>query len=197
MKKLSSLLTMLLLSTGAHAAQQLSYNGHLISDAGSFHAGDAFSGQFTFNPDSPDLSAYQTPPNVSRPRIELTYLNNYSSSVAINGGQPIIGNYKIEVHFENDLALTQDMINSIGLQGRIAPGTYDTADISDTSHNPSWTSATTFYVMALFAQDTFTATEIQNQNYQSIFGLNLNPVFLAFRVLDRSSNAVSTGVIEN
>lgn len=145
MKKLYGLLAVYLFSSAANAAVQFSFGGHLITESTSYHIGDTFSGQFTLNPDTPDLSAYQTPPNVSTPRIELTYLNNASSSIAVNGGVAKQGNDKIEVHFENDLELTQAMINSVGLQGRINPGIYDTADISDT-HIADDNSATNFMV---------------------------------------------------
>ncbi len=194
MKRLAKLLAVLLLSSTANAAQQLSYNGHLLTDSGNFHVGDTFAGQFSFNPDSPDLSAYQTPPNVSSPRIELSYLHKQSSSIAINKEPALLGNYKIEVHFENDFTLTQAMINGIGLNGRVAAGTYDMADISDSSNDPASIN-TTYTIMALFAQDTFTATDIETQNYQGIFDTDLQPVFYAFQI--RSAGNVSIGSIDH
>ncbi|BBL60169.1 PEP-CTERM sorting domain-containing protein [Methylomonas koyamae] len=197
MKKLYGLLAVYLFSSAANAAVQFSFGGHLITESTSYHIGDTFSGQFTLNPDTPDLSAYQTPPNVSTPRIELTYLNNASSSIAVNGGVAKQGNDKIEVHFENDLELTQAMINSVGLQGRINPGIYDTADISDT-HIADDNSATNFMVLVLFSADSFTATHIENQDYAGILDLDLSPSFAAIRIRNRnSSEPAATGVLDH
>ena len=189
MKKLYGLLAIYLFSSAANAAVQLSFGGNLITESVSYHIGDTFSGQFTINPYSPDLSAYQTPP-----RIELTYLNNASSSIAVNGGVAKQGNDKIEVHFENDLELTEAMINGIGLQGWINPGIYDTADISDT-HIADNNSATNFMVLVLFSADSFTATHIENQDYAGILALDLSPSFAAFRIRNSSEVAV-TGVFD-
>lgn len=195
MKKLCSVLAIYLFSSAANAAVQFSYSGHLITGSTSYQVGDTFFGQFTINPDAPDLSAYQTPPNVSTPRIELTYLNNASSSIAINGGAVKQGNDKIEVHFENDLVLTQAMINGVGLQGLINPGIYDTADISDTHIAADNTSAN-FMVLVLFSADSFTATHIENQDYAGILALNLSPSFAAFRI-HGASELGATGVLDN
>lgn len=196
MNKLSGILASLLLSTAANATT-LNYGGHLLFDAGNFHAGDSFSGQITLDPLSPDISAYQVPPTVSRPRLELTYLTNQSSSVAINNGPVMVGNDKLEVHFENDWVLTQDMINSFGLQGLILPGVYDVADAGDTSHDPAWTSYTSYSLLAVFAANSFTAADIETQNYLGIMNLDLQPLFLGFAIKDSSSNAIARGVIES
>ena len=195
MKMLYSLLAIYLFSSAANAAVQFSFGGHLISESASYDIGDTFSGQFTINPYSPDLSVYQTPPNVSTPRMELTYLNNTSSSVAINGGSAKQGNDKIEVHFENDFVLTEAMINGVGLQGRVNAGTYDMADISD-RHIANDGSFTSFTVMALFSADSFTATPIETQDYAGIFALNLSPSFAVLRIRNASEVAV-TGVFDH
>ena len=195
MNKLSGILASLLLSTAANATT-LNYGGHLLFDAGNFHAGDSFSGQISLDALFPDASAYQVPPMVSRPRLELTYLTNQSSSVAINNGPVMTGNDKLEVHFENDLELTQDMINSVGLQGLITPGVYDVADAGDTSHDQAWTTYTSYSLLALFAADSFSAADIETQNYSGIMNLDLQPQFLGFSILDSSSNAVARGRIE-
>lgn len=195
MKKLYGLLAIYLFSSAANAAVQFSFGGHLITESASYDIGDTFSGQFTINPYSPDLSAYQTPPNVSTPRMELTYLNNTSSSVAINNGPAKFGNTKIEVHFENDFVLTEAMINGVGLQGRVNAGSYDMADISD-RHIANDGSFTSFTVMVLFSADSFTATPIETQDYAGIFALNLLPSFAVLRI--RNSSEVSvTGVFDH
>lgn len=195
MKKLYGLLAIYLFSSAADAAVQLSFGGHLITESASYHIGDTFSGQFTLNPETPDLSAYQTPPNVMTPRIELTYLNNTSSSVAINDGPAKFGNTKIEVHFLNDFTLTEAMINDVGLQGRVNAGTYDVADISD-RHIANDGSFTSFTVMALFSADSYTATHIETQDYAGIFALDLSPSFTAIRIRN-SSELAATGVFEH
>jgi hypothetical protein len=195
MKMLYSLLAIYLFSSAANAAVQFSFGGQLITESASYDIGDTFSGQFTINAYSPDLSVYQTPPNVSTPRMEITYLNNTTSSVAINGGPAKHGNDKIEVHFENDFVLTEAMINGVGLQGRVNAGTYDMADISD-RHIANDGSFTSFTVMALFSADSFTATPIETQDYAGIFALNLSPSFAAFRIRNASEVAV-TGVFDH
>lgn len=195
MNKLSGILASLLLSTAANATT-LNYGGHLLFDVGNFHAGDSFSGQITLDALFPDASAYQVPPTVSRPRLELTYLTNQSSSVAINNGPVMTGNDKLEVHFENDLELTQNMINSVGLQGLIAPGVYDVADAGDTSHDPASTTYTSYSILALFAANSFSELDIETQNYSGIMNLDLQPLFLGFSIIDSSSSAVARGRIE-
>ncbi|MDD1621336.1 MAG: hypothetical protein LUQ11_07625 [Methylococcaceae bacterium] len=197
MKKLSGLLAMFLMSAGTNAAQQLSYSGHLLHHAadGSSIVGGAFYGQFTFNPESPDLGAYQTSPY---PRIELTYSSNQSSSWTVEGGQPVIGNSKIELHFVDNFAIDQALIDQVGLHGAVQPGIYDAADIS----SAAWASidSVSYYLLALFAADTFTGADIQNQNYRGILAQDLNPLFVGFRVQDTlggQPDFVGAGVIEN
>lgn len=197
MKTLVGLLAIFLTSSVANASVQLSFSGHLLTSSGNFQAGDAFAGQFTINPTTPDISAYQTPPQASRPRLELTYLNNRSSSVALNGGAALIGNDKIEVHFENDFTLTDAMINAIGFQGHVTAGTYDMADISDTSGFPQ-SPAINFAVLALFPQNAFTAAHVQNQDYLGLFELDLQPLFLGFAISERNAGTTAAyGLIEN
>jgi hypothetical protein len=195
MKKLCGLIAIYLFSSTANAAVQFSYSGHLITGSASFQVGDTFSGQFTLNPDTPDLSAYQTPPNVSTPRIELTYLNNASSSLAVNSGAAKQGNHKIEVHFQNDFLLTQAMIDSAGLQGLVSVGTYDFADIGD-RHIASDGSFTSFAVAAFFADNSFTAAHIENQDYAGIFALNLSPSFILFS-MRHSSEAFVMAIVDH
>ncbi|MBD9362686.1 hypothetical protein [Methylomonas fluvii] len=197
MKVLFGLLTIFLISPAANAASQLRFNGHLVTNSGNFQAGDTFEGQFTLNPTAPDISAYQTLPQVSRPRLELTYLNNKSSSIAINGGPSLIGNDKIEVHFDNDLNLTQVMIEAAGFTGKIAAGTYDSADISDTAGFPQ-SPAIGFSILALFPQNTFTAEHVQNQDHMGIFDLDLQPLFLGFGIRERGASASAAyGLIDH
>lgn len=197
MKTLVGLLAIFLTSSVANASVQLSFSGHLLTSSGNFQAGDAFAGQFTINPTAPDISTYQTPPQASRPRLELTYLNNRSSSVALNGGVALIGNDKIEVHFENDFTLTDAMINDAGFQGLVTAGIYDMADISDTAGFPQ-SPTINFMGLALFPQNTFTAEHIQNQDYLGIFDLDLQPVFLGFRIRENGVGMIAAyGKIEN
>lgn len=129
--------------------------------------------------------------------MELTYLNNRSSSIAINGGPSLIGNDKIEVHFDNDLTLTQAMIDAAGFTGEVTAGIYDSADISDTADFPQ-SPAINFMVLALFPQNTFTAEHVQNQDYLGIFDLDLQPLFLGFSIRDRSAgSSAAYGLIDH
>jgi hypothetical protein len=185
MNRLSCALAIFFISTGAHAAQQLSYNGHFISGSGSISAGDTFSGQYNFNPELPDLSAYQASPYS---RIEMTYLNDQSSSTEVNGGQSIIGNNKIELHLVDNQLLSQSMIDQIGLTGAVQSGVYDTADLSDAHW--SGVDNTSYYFMALFAANTFSSTDIQNQNYQGILGQDLHPLYTVYRILQQTNGVI-------
>lgn len=183
MRKLSGLLAMFLMSAGAHAAQQLSYSGQLISGTGSFQAGYAFSGQFTFNPLSPDQIGFsqETPPYTG---LVLRYLNNLPASVAINGGQPVVGDGNVVLGFDDDVNVTQAMIDNVGLNGGVQPGLFDMANLFDINLRPSDTGVdgVNFGVYAAFAADTFTPQDIQNQNYQRIIDLDLQPLLVFFRI---------------
>lgn len=182
MKKLSGLLAMFLMSAGANAAQQLSYSGQLTSGTGSFQAGNAFSGQFTFNPLSPDQISFsqQTPPYTG---LVLRYLNNLPASVAINGGQPVVGDGKVTLGFDDDENVTQAVIDDSNLSGVVTPGIYDMVNLFDANlqFNGTEFDGMIFGVFAAFAADTFTIEDIQNQNYQRILNLDLQPLAVFFR----------------
>jgi len=197
MNKLICAVAILLTSTGASATEQLSYDGHLIFGTGNFQAGEAFSGQFTFNPSSPDWVGYSqnTPPYTG---LVLDYRNNTSSSVVINGSQPLIGNARFALGFDTNVNVTQPMIDYVGLNGKINPGIYDDANLFSIQYqdiNKPLGDVTIFGIYAAFAVSTFSATDIQNKNYQNIFNQNLQPLALWFRIDNLNGGVTqSTGI---
>jgi hypothetical protein len=114
MKILASILALLLTSSAAGSAVRLDFSGHFesilpsplgISQGSSLNANDSFTGQFTFNADTPNQTGYQFPPSIpdgallSDTAISYFYSfnQNQSASVAINNGQPLINSAPVEV----------------------------------------------------------------------------------------------------
>lgn len=57
MNKLIGFLVIFLVTSTANA-QQITFTGHFLSGSGGIQVNDAFSGQFTFNLESPDSSEF-------------------------------------------------------------------------------------------------------------------------------------------
>lgn len=108
MKILASILTLLLASSSASAAMQLSFEGHFgespstsPSGAVTFEnlTGSSFAGQFTFNAANPDQTGYKPTamPSAKATTYFFAFNQNQSASVSINGDQPLLSSAPIEV----------------------------------------------------------------------------------------------------
>lgn len=117
MKFLASVLTLLLSSSSASAAVQLSFEGHFgespsTSPSGAVNfeslTGSSFVGQFTFNATNPDQTGYKPTamPGMLLLDNATTYFfafnQNKSASVSINSDQPLLSSAPVEVKISDN-----------------------------------------------------------------------------------------------
>jgi|GEM_PF-1783149 len=194
MKKLSGAIAMLLISSGANAAQLVPYDGTFISASG-IEVTQLFSGEFTFDiTSSPSFVEYDSPTHTPPySRVELKY-ENTPRSVVINGGQLFSYNSGFfNVVVEDNFQLDQNTINEVGLNGVIQADTYDFVgfqyDAPNTTfdQNDELYNGAEFSLFAIYDKNTFTLDSLQNQGYQSIYALN--PIFFGF-FIQQATNGV-------
>ncbi|MDP3333843.1 MAG: hypothetical protein Q8Q40_03610 [Methylococcaceae bacterium] len=195
MKKLSGAIAMLLISSGANAAQLVSYDGTFISGTGSIAANQLFSGEFTFDINSsPSFVEYDSPTHTPPySRVELKY-ENTPRSVVINGGQPIFyNNGYFNVVVDDNFQIDQNTINEAGLNGVVQADTYDYVEFEYDSpyttfdQNDELYNGAEFSLFAIFDKNTFTFDSLQSQGYQSIYALT--PIFQGF-FIQKATNGV-------
>ena len=205
MKKRSGLLALLLISTGANAAQQFTYSGDFISGTGGIVAGNTFSGQFTFNVTSPNENRYSpgTPP--SSADWNLKYWENTASSLVVNGLPFDVGNHLINISLQDNLIDVDDAtIAQHGLTGYLNPGIYDFVGFEMGSFGNQYASNSDllfgmdFSVGAVFRADKFTSSDIQTQSVQSL--LASTPELFFFEVdrkLNDGTDFHGSGIVRN
>ncbi len=206
MNKITCLFTLILFSASANAAQKLSFTGHLVHATGDLGVGDSFSGQFTFNPETPDTQGYL--PNIpgldsATRQYFQTYAQNQSSSISFNDGQPIAGTQEIgwSLVDNQQITLSSPAVGAIlssanPLTNYVRPGTYDVMFLKSSYPSPQpspnpfgdFNPGTIFGITAFFAPNTFTLDGINSPGYQNIFANQ--PIFLGFEVYGLASNAL-------
>lgn len=209
MNKLIGFLVIFLVASAANA-QQITFTGHFLSGSGGIQVNDAFSGQFTFNLESPD-SSYVDPVNdlSSGSKKSFYYQNNASATANFSGHQVNVVN-NLTVDARDNFVLTQAMINGVGGNISVQPGTYDQVGLSGyvndvkyvdrevttyvpdpvsgifvpsttTVSEPVLLSATGISVFAMVDADTFSVDNLGAASYQNLFG-STSPRFLGFNV---------------
>lgn len=205
MNKLIGLLAIFSVVSSANA-QQITVTGHFLSGSGGIQVNDAFSGQFTFNLESPDSSEFY-PGNAlsSGSHKSFYYQNNASATANFSGHQVNVVN-NLTLNAWDNFLLTQPMIDGAGGNNYIQPGTYDQVGLSGfvndvkyiyrevttlaldpvsgiTTTVPeivpvSWAGISVF---ARVDADTFSVDSLGAAFYQNLFG-STSPRFLGFSV---------------
>ncbi|WFP49486.1 hypothetical protein PL263_15465 [Methylomonas sp. EFPC3] len=199
MKTLFSLLTLLFFSTGANAVLQFDYHGNFADLAGT-----SFSGQHTFDPQTPDQVDFFAGPTIDTGELRLLYSQNVTSSLLVNGLPLFSGRDEIVLLADNGREITADQIAALGMTGLVTPGTYDTLMLriepsSNIYDANGLVSGLELAITAFFDASLFDNNDLTNPNFQDLYNLP-NPQYLVFefnRKLGDSQDISGVGTISN
>lgn len=199
MKTLYSLLTLLFFSTSANAVLQFDYHGNFANLAGT-----SFSGQHTFDPQSPDQFDFFAGPTIDTGELRVLYSQDVTSSLLVNGLPLFSGRDEIVLLMDNGREITAGQIDSLGLTGLVTPGTYDTVMLriepsSNTYDSGGLVSGLELAVTAFFDPNLFDNNDLSNPNYLALYNLP-NPVYSVFefnRKLGDSQDVSGVGSISS
>lgn len=188
MRKLTTLLAILLASSNAQAALQINYSGNFVA----FLSG-SFSGQLIFDPLAPEFVGYSSGIPPESGNLFLSYGGNTVSNAAQVNGQAIsILNTPLYVSFEDNVVVTQADIDSHGYNGLAVPGTYDFFSLGfepfDNQYdaNDNLISGISLSLTGIFASTAFTNNDLLNPNLAVLMDLS-NPIYPLFEI-QRSLN---------
>lgn len=187
MKLLSALLATFLYSTSAHAALEFTFSGDFVN----FSTGN-FSGQLTVE--------VLPPQNGS----DFLYSLRAPSSLLVNN-QPFdinIDEDKFLINIIDNLTISEAEISNRGFTNEhIKPGTYDflaahLESVGTLYEDGLLKSGAEFSVLAFFDPNVLDASDLENPNYQGLFGLPA-PIYSVFEIrkLSNSEDVRGAGVI--
>lgn len=200
MRKLITLLAILLVSSNAGAALQINYSGNFVA----FLPG-SFSGQLTYHPLAPEFVGYSSGILPESGELFLSYGGNTVSNAAQINGQAIsILNTPLSVTFEGDVVVSQADIDSHSYTGLVVPGTYDFVGLAfdhpyDNQYdaNDNLIFGISLKLTGIFASTAFTNNDLLNPNLAVLLDIS-NPIYQLFeiqRVMNDGQDFRGAGVI--
>ncbi|OAI04266.1 PEP-CTERM sorting domain-containing protein [Methylomonas methanica] len=200
MKILSALLATFLYSANATAALEFTFSGNFVN----FTNGN-FSGQLSFNPFSPTESIFFPATPEESGSLRLSYALSNPLSVQVNSQAFTIDNDSVVVNIvDNATSTTDDLIAAHGFTGHVNAGIYDLLTLSMESSNNQYdanglVSGAEFSVTAFFDHNLLDGNDLENPNFQGVFGLP-DPSYLVFEInrkLGESADYRGAGIISD